>query len=61
MYRENFPGKDVKELLAPIIRKYAKERTEGERFGDFCIRAGFVAATEQGQDFHKNVKAEANA
>ena len=61
MYRENFPGTEIKELLAPIIRRYAKERDAGERFGDFCIRAGYVAATEQGKDFHKNVFAEAVA
>lgn len=61
LYRENFPGNEIKELLTPIIRKYAKERTDGERFGDFCIRAGYVAATEQGKDFHKNVKEEAHA
>jgi sulfite reductase (NADPH) hemoprotein beta-component len=61
MYRENFPGTEIKDLLAPIIRRYAKERNEGDRFGDFCIRAGYVAATEQGKDFHKNVLAEAHA
>ena len=61
MYRENFPGDQVKELLGPIIKHYAKERIEGERFGDFCIRAGYVAATEQGKDFHKNIKEEARA
>ncbi len=61
MYRENFPGTEVKALLEPIIRRYAKERNEGERFGDFCIRAGYVAATVQGKDFHKNVKQEAFA
>lgn len=61
MYRENFPGTEIKQLLAPIIRRYAKERNTGERFGDFCIRAGYVAATEQGKDFHKNVLAEAVA
>ena len=60
MYRENFPGTEIKELLAPIIRRYAKERDAGERFGDFCIRAGYVAATEQGKDFHKNLKEEAH-
>jgi len=61
MYRENFPGNEVKSLLGPIIKHYAKERNEGERFGDFCIRAGYVSATEQGKDFHKNIKAEARA
>jgi sulfite reductase (NADPH) hemoprotein beta-component len=59
LYRENFPGIEVKTLLGPIIKHYAKERVEGERFGDFCIRAGYVSATEQGKDFHKNIKAEA--
>jgi sulfite reductase (NADPH) hemoprotein beta-component len=59
LYRENFPGNEVKSLLGPIIKRYAKERNEGERFGDFCIRAGYVSATEQGKDFHKNIKEEA--
>jgi sulfite reductase (NADPH) hemoprotein beta-component len=59
LYRENFPGNEVKSLLGPVIKHYAKERNEGERFGDFCIRAGYVSATEQGKDFHKNIKEEA--
>jgi sulfite reductase (NADPH) hemoprotein beta-component len=61
LYRENHPGEEIKGLLAPIIKHYAKDRNEGERFGDFCIRAGYVAATEQGKDFHKNIKEEAHA
>jgi sulfite reductase (NADPH) hemoprotein beta-component len=61
LYRENFPGNEVKSLLGPIIKHYAKERNEGEHFGDFCIRAGYVSATEQGKDFHKNIKAEARS
>jgi sulfite reductase (NADPH) hemoprotein beta-component len=24
--------------LTPIIKRYATERSEGERFGDFCLR-----------------------
>ncbi len=48
-------------LLAPIITRYAKERHDGERFGDFCIRAGYVAATVQGADFHQNIQPEAFA
>ena len=51
----------MKPLLAPIFARYAKERNEGERFGDFCIRAGYVVATIQGPDFHKNIKSEALA
>jgi len=61
LYRENVLGTEIKTLLAPIIGRYAKERSDGERFGDFCIRAGYVAATVQGGDFHKNIKPEAFA
>ena len=25
-------------LLEPVIKRYAKERNEGEKFGDFCER-----------------------
>jgi sulfite reductase (NADPH) hemoprotein beta-component len=31
------------------------ERQKGERFGDYAIRAGFVAASGNGRDFHANV------
>ncbi len=60
LYRESVPDAKIKPLLAPIISAYARERREGERFGDFCIRAGYVEATVQGRDFHKNVKPEAS-
>ncbi len=59
LYRESVPGEQIKELLSPLISQYAKERLDGERFGDFCIRAGHVAATVQGKDFHDNIKPEA--
>lgn len=59
LYRENVPAGEINGLLEPIISRYARERNEGERFGDFCIRAGYVVATEQGKDFHKNIKPEA--
>ncbi len=59
LYRENVPAEKIKSLLAPIFQSYAKERNEGERFGDFCIRTGLVAETIQGPDFHKNLKPEA--
>ncbi|MBC8125565.1 MAG: NADPH-dependent assimilatory sulfite reductase hemoprotein subunit, partial [Gloeobacteraceae cyanobacterium ES-bin-144] len=61
LYRESVPAESIKNLLAPIITRYAKERNAGERFGDFCIRAGYVEATVQGGDFHKNIKPEALA
>ena len=59
LYREDIHADEIRGLLAPIFQRYAKERIEGERFGDFVIRAGYVAATVQGKDFHQNIKEEA--
>ena len=59
LYRENVPAEKIKPLLAPIFQAYAQNRNEGERFGDFCIRSGYVAETIQGPDFHQNLKPEA--
>jgi sulfite reductase (NADPH) hemoprotein beta-component len=59
LYRESVRAEALKPLLEPLISHYAKARHEGERFGDFCIRAGYVAATVQGPDFHLNLKPEA--
>lgn len=59
LYRESVPAASIKTLLEPLIADYARARNEGERFGDFCIRAGHVAATLQGTDFHKNIRPEA--
>ncbi len=55
LYRESVKAGDIKALLAPIIEDYAKQRNDGERFGDFVIRAGYVKATTAGNDFHKNI------
>lgn len=59
LYRQDLEAADIRSTLAPIFKKYAAERNEGEHFGDFVIRAGYVAATVQGGDFHKNIKPEA--
>ena len=59
LYREAVPRNEIKALLGPIINDYAKTREEGERFGDFVIRAGYIAATVNGLDFHANLKIEA--
>lgn len=42
--------------LEPLLVRYAKERNEAERFGDFVIRIGVVAATTAGNQFHADVK-----
>ena len=59
LFRESVRAEAIKPLLDPLIGHYASARHQGERFGDFCIRAGYVAATVQGADFHQNLKPEA--
>ncbi|MEI6604787.1 MAG: NADPH-dependent assimilatory sulfite reductase hemoprotein subunit [Verrucomicrobiota bacterium] len=59
LFRESVRAEAIKPLLEPLIAHYARSRHPGERFGDFCIRAGYVAATVQGADFHQNLNPEA--
>ncbi len=40
--------------LDPLFAAYAHGREPTERFGDFLIRSGIVAATSNGSDFHVN-------
>jgi sulfite reductase (NADPH) hemoprotein beta-component len=54
LYAPSIKGTDAAAILKPIIIDYAKNREEGERFGDFTIRAGYIKATENGRDFHKD-------
>ena len=53
IYRENIGEEEILSELGPILKRYAKERNEGEHFGDFVIRAGIVAETTDGTNFHK--------
>ncbi|WP_138751473.1 assimilatory sulfite reductase (NADPH) hemoprotein subunit [Paenibacillus sinopodophylli] len=52
LYRENIDETEILDTLRPIISQYAKERDAGEHFGDFVIRAGYVKAVHDGQEFH---------
>lgn len=56
LYRQSVPSSEIKDLLAPLIKDYAKQRNEGERFGDFVIRAGYVKETTAGNNFHADVE-----
>ncbi|WP_061086898.1 assimilatory sulfite reductase (NADPH) hemoprotein subunit [Heyndrickxia coagulans] len=55
LYKENIGEEEILASLRPILLQYAKERQEGEHFGDFVIRAGIVEAIRDGRDFHKPV------
>ncbi|MEC1530187.1 assimilatory sulfite reductase (NADPH) hemoprotein subunit [Bacillus spizizenii] len=52
MYRENIGEEDILSELRDLLSRYAKEREEGEHFGDFVIRAGIIKATTDGTNFH---------
>jgi len=52
LYRENIGEEQILAELTPIIHRYAKERGQGEKFGDFVIRCGYVKEVLAGKDFH---------
>jgi len=53
LYRENIGEAEILEELKPMFKRYAKEREDGEHFGDFVIRAGYVKEVRSGLDFHE--------
>ncbi|HEX2841094.1 NADPH-dependent assimilatory sulfite reductase hemoprotein subunit [Hyphomicrobium sp.] len=55
LYAQDVGKARIVELLDPLLARYAKERNEGERFGDFVIRAGVVKPTLGGNSFHSDV------
>ena len=56
LYAEDLDHGGIVAALAPLFAGYSQSRDEGEAFGDFCIRAGYVAKTGNGADFHANVR-----
>ncbi|KAI9163755.1 Sulfite reductase [NADPH] subunit beta [Paramyrothecium foliicola] len=58
LYRSSIKEDEILAIMKPLLKQYALERQEGERFGDFCIRAGYIHATKEGRDFHDNVAEE---
>ena len=61
LYAEDLNPKGIVAALDPIFAAYVSERQAGERFGDYTIRAGFVAPTSNGADFHANTGAKRKA
>jgi sulfite reductase beta subunit-like hemoprotein len=52
LYAEDPDHAGIVAKLDPLFAAYAAGRKPGERFGGFVIRAGFVAPTTNGADFH---------
>jgi sulfite reductase (NADPH) hemoprotein beta-component len=56
LYAEDVQQERIVKVLEPIFARYAKEREDGEHFGDFAIRAGYVKATTAGNRFHADLE-----
>ena len=56
LYKVSAKQEEIVGILRPILERYANERTDGERFGDFVIRTGYVAETREGREFHNDFK-----
>ncbi|KAF8801294.1 sulfite reductase subunit beta [Phlegmacium glaucopus] len=59
IYRESVTEPEILAILRPMIKRYALERLEGERFGDFTIRAGYIAPTTEGKLWYDRSGGEA--
>ncbi|KAK3073652.1 Sulfite reductase [NADPH] subunit beta [Teratosphaeriaceae sp. CCFEE 6253] len=52
LYRSSIKEEEILRIMKPLLKRYALERNEGERLGDFVIRIGMIKATREGRDFH---------
>lgn len=55
LYRASIMEPEILEIMKDLLSRYAKERNEGEKFGDWTIRAGIIKETTEGKAFHDDV------
>lgn len=55
LYRSSIKEEEILEIMKPLVKRYAKERNDGEHFGDWLIRAGVIKPTTEGKAFHEDV------
>ena len=55
LYRSSIQEEEILTIMKPLFKRYALERQEGERFGDFTIRIGMIKPTTEGKTFHDDV------
>jgi sulfite reductase (NADPH) hemoprotein beta-component len=53
LYREDVGEEAIVGALRPLFKRYAVERTAGEHFGDWVVRAGVVKPNLSGRTFHE--------
>jgi sulfite reductase (NADPH) hemoprotein beta-component len=52
MHLENVGEAAILAALDKVLGHYARDRKAGEHFGDFAIRAGYVAEVKEGRHFN---------
>src|SRR5262249_50556480 len=61
LYAEDLDHDAIMKTLDPVLAAYARERTKGEHFGDYVIRAGFISVCGNGREFHRDTGAKRRA
>jgi sulfite reductase (NADPH) hemoprotein beta-component len=51
-FKESVTEPEILAILEPLIKRWATERNDGERFGDWTVRAGVVKPTLSGKSFY---------
>lgn len=55
LYRSSIQEEEILNIMKPMLKRYAIEREQGEHFGDWVIRAGYIKPTTEGKTFHDDV------
>lgn len=55
LYRSSIQEEEILDIMKPMLKRYSMEREDGEHFGDWVIRAGYVKPTLEGKTFHDDV------
>jgi len=58
LYRSSIMEPEILEIMKELLGRWAKERKDGEHFGDWTIRAGIINETTEGKTFHENTAEE---
>ena len=55
LYRSSIQEEEILDIMKGMLKRYSLERKEGERFGDWTIRVGYIKPTTEGKTFHDDV------
>ena len=55
---ESVTEPEILAILKPMIKRFALERRDGEHFGDFVIRVGYISPTTEGKAWYEGMGGE---